>query len=50
MSPVSHSVDRLRATFHDPNLVAEAGLDLPATLTVRLGLRLIPLFAWAGQA
>jgi hypothetical protein len=38
VSSVSHSVDRVRATFDDPNLVADAGLILPATLIVRLGL------------
>lgn len=37
MSPVSHPIDRVRATFDDPNLVADAGLILPATLMVRLG-------------
>jgi hypothetical protein len=38
VSPVSHSLDRARATFDDPNLVADAGLILPATLMLRLGL------------
>ena len=38
MSPVSHPIDRVRAIFDDPNLVADAGLLLPATLIVRLGL------------
>ncbi|MDP9069953.1 MAG: hypothetical protein M3N68_01435 [Actinomycetota bacterium] len=31
-------MDRVRATFDDPSLVADAGLVLPATLMVRLGL------------
>jgi hypothetical protein len=35
---VSHAVDRVEATFDDPNLVANAGLMLFATLTQRLGL------------
>ncbi len=38
MSSVSHSIDRVRATFDERNLVADAGLVLPATLMVRLGL------------
>lgn len=38
MSPLSHPVDRVRASFDDPNLVADAGLLLPGTLMVRLGL------------
>jgi hypothetical protein len=38
VSRVSHPVERLQATFDDPNLVADAGLVLPATLIVRLGL------------
>ena len=36
--PVSHSLDRIEVTFDDPNLVADAGLLLVATLTQRLGL------------
>jgi hypothetical protein len=35
---VSHGIDRVDATFDDPNLVANAGLLLVATLTDRLGL------------
>jgi hypothetical protein len=35
---VSHGIDRIEATFDDPNLVANAGLLLVATLTQRLGL------------
>jgi hypothetical protein len=35
---VSHAVDGIEATFDDPNLVANAGLLLFATLTQRLGL------------
>jgi hypothetical protein len=35
---VSHAIDRIDATFDDPNLVSNAGLLLVATLTARLGL------------
>jgi len=35
---VSHTIDRIDATFDDPNLVANAGLLLVATLSQRLGL------------
>jgi hypothetical protein len=35
---VSRSIERVEATFDDPNLVADAGLLLPATLMVSLGL------------
>lgn len=38
MTRVSHGIDRIDATFDDPNLVANAGLLLVATLTSRLGL------------
>ncbi len=38
MSRVSHSVDRVKVTFDDPNLVANAGLVLVGTLVVRLEL------------
>lgn len=38
MSRVSQSLDRVHVTFDDDNLVANAGLLLPATLTERLGL------------
>lgn len=38
VSSVSHPIDRVREMFDDPNLVADAGLILPATLMVRLGL------------
>ena len=38
MSSVSHPIDRVAAMFDDPNLVADAGLVLPATLMIRLGL------------
>ena len=38
MSSVSRSVDRVAVTFDDPTLVADAGLIVPATLMVRLGL------------
>jgi hypothetical protein len=35
---LSQNIDRIDATFDDPNLVANAGLVLVATLTQRLGL------------
>jgi hypothetical protein len=35
---VSHALDRIDATFDDPNLVANAGLLLVGTLSERLGL------------
>ena len=38
MSSVSRSIDRLAVTFDDESLVANAGLILPATLMVQLGL------------
>ena len=38
MTRVSHGIDRIDATFDDPNLVANAGLLLVATLSGRLGL------------
>ncbi len=38
MKSVSRLIDRVEATFDDPSLVADAGLMLPATLMVRLGL------------
>lgn len=38
MSGVSRGIDRIEATFDDPSLVANAGLIVPATLMVRLGL------------
>ena len=38
MTRVSHVIDRIEATFDDPNLVANAGLLLSATLAGRLGL------------
>ena len=38
MSTSSHGIDRIDATFDDPNLVANAGLIVPATLMARLGL------------
>ena len=38
MSRVSHAVDRVHVSFDDPNLVANAGLLLVATLVVRLEL------------
>ena len=38
VSRVSQTLDRVDVTFDDDNLVANAGLLLPATLTERLGL------------
>jgi len=38
VSPVSRGIDRIEVTFDDPNLVANAGLLLVATLVIRLGL------------
>ena len=38
MSTSSHGIDRIDATFDDPNLVANAGLIVPSTLMARLGL------------
>ena len=38
MTRVSHVLDRIDATFDDPNLVANAGLLLIATMSERLGL------------
>ena len=38
MKPVSRGIDRIGVTFDEPNLVANAGLLLVATLVVRLGL------------
>ena len=38
MTRVSQTIDRIDATFDDPNLVANAGLVLVATLSQRLGL------------
>ena len=38
MSAVSRSVERLDVTFDDETLVANAGLIVPATLMVRLGV------------
>ena len=38
MSRVSQTLDRIHATFDDDNLVANAGLLLPATLVERLGV------------
>ena len=35
----SHKLQRLSVTFDDPNLVANAGLSLTATLAQRLGVR-----------
>ena len=38
MMPVSRGIDRIQVTFDEPNLVANAGLLLVATLVARLGL------------
>jgi PII-like signaling protein len=38
VSPVSRGIDRIAVTFDEPTLVADAGLIVPATLMVRLGL------------
>lgn len=38
MAAVSRGIDRIEVTFDEPNLVANAGLLLVATLVVRLGL------------
>lgn len=38
VSPSSRGIDRVGVTFDEPTLVADAGLIVPATLMVRLGL------------
>ena len=38
MKSVSRGIDRIEVTFDEPNLVANAGLLLVATLVIRLGL------------
>lgn len=38
MRSVSRGIDRIEVTFDEPSLVADAGLIVPATLMVRLGL------------
>jgi len=38
VSQVSHVIDRVEAVFDDESLIADAGLMLPGTLMVRLGL------------
>ena len=38
MSAVSHAIDHIDVTFDDETLVADAGMIVPATLMVRLGL------------
>jgi hypothetical protein len=38
VNPVSRGIDRIEVTFDEPNLVANAGLLLVATLVCRLGL------------
>jgi Transposase DDE domain group 1 len=39
VSAVSRAIDRMEVTFDDETLVADAGLLVPATLMVRLGLQ-----------
>jgi hypothetical protein len=41
VKPVSRSIDHVEATFDDDTLVADAGLIVPATLMVRLGLEAV---------
>lgn len=41
MKPVSRGIDRIGVTFDEPNLVANAGLVLVATLVKRLGLEVL---------
>ena len=41
MSGVSRGIDRFEVTFDDETLVADAGLIVPATLMVRLGLEAV---------
>ena len=55
MTRVLHDIDRIEVTFDDPNLVANAGLLLVATLTRRLGLeglvnKMVKLIGRAGGA
>jgi len=38
VASLSRGLDRIEVTFDDPSLVADAGLIVPATLMVRLGL------------
>ena len=38
MSSLSRALDRIGVIFDEPSLVADAGLIVPATLMVRLGL------------
>jgi hypothetical protein len=38
VTQVSRTIDRVEVTFDDPTLVADAGLLVPATLMVRLGI------------
>jgi hypothetical protein len=38
VSSVSRAIDRIGVTFDEPSLVADAGLIVPATLMIRLGL------------
>ena len=38
MTAVSRTIERVEVTFDDPSLVADAGLIVPATLMIRLGL------------
>lgn len=52
MGGVSRGIDRVEVVFDDPNLVANAGLVVPATLMVRLGLEALvnlELPRWRGH-
>ena len=47
----SHTADRIDTAFDDDRLVADAGLLLPATLAIHLGLRgLVDRFLDLGRA
>jgi hypothetical protein len=51
VSRVSHRIDRIHATFDNPNLVPNAGLVLAGTVMVRLGLEaLINRWVHTGSA
>jgi hypothetical protein len=41
VKPVSRAIDGIEATFDDDTLIADAGLLVPATLVVRLGLEAV---------
>jgi hypothetical protein len=47
VSSVSRVIDRIGVTFDEPSLVADAGLIVPATLMIRLGIeRLVNQKVW----